>query len=198
MDDLKNVKRVGNPELRRTQLLDVADRLFTEHGYYGVNLDDVAAEANVVRGTVLHYFGSKEGLYNAVLDRKGASLVALFKQMSEDEFIEPAEAIKSFIRISGKMSEQEKGMSSEYAGSEEKRFNFDTLRLKTYYRLTECIKKILEKGTQTGVWDIKNPELRAASLMFAIYGMSRADSTVEEMMDEMYDVAEKLLGVKIR
>ena len=53
-------KRMNNTEERKKQLLDVAEELFLKHGYYGVNLDDVAAGASVVRGTVLHYFDSKE------------------------------------------------------------------------------------------------------------------------------------------
>ena len=55
-------KRMNNTEERKKQILDIAEELFLKHGYYGVNLDDVAAGASVVRGTVLHYFDSKENL----------------------------------------------------------------------------------------------------------------------------------------
>ncbi|MBR6380297.1 MAG: helix-turn-helix transcriptional regulator, partial [Lachnospiraceae bacterium] len=53
-------KRMNNTQERKKQLLDVAEELFLKGGYYGVNVDDVAEAAGVVRGTVLHYFGTKE------------------------------------------------------------------------------------------------------------------------------------------
>ena len=42
-------KRMNNTEERKKQILDIAEDLFLKHGYYGVNLDDIAGEAQVVR-----------------------------------------------------------------------------------------------------------------------------------------------------
>lgn len=193
----KPVKRMNDIEKRKAMLLDVADRMFTQNGYHGVIIDEIAAEAGVVRGTVLHYFGTKENLYQEVLKRKGASLVSLFTQMASDEFVPPKDAIKSFLRINCKMSEQDRIASSTYSETEESRFNFDTVRLKTYYKLSDCLKQIIERGNAEGVWNIDNPQLRSGALMFAIYGMSRAGGTVEETDKEMYEVTEKLLGIEI-
>ena len=52
-------KRMNNTEERKKQILDIAEELFLKRGYYGVNLDDIAHEASVVRGTVLHYSVSR-------------------------------------------------------------------------------------------------------------------------------------------
>jgi AcrR family transcriptional regulator len=52
--------------LART-LQDAAARRFAQDGYASVALDDVAADAGVTRGAVYHHFGSKEGLFRAVL-----------------------------------------------------------------------------------------------------------------------------------
>ena len=48
-------------------LRDAGTRRFARDGYAGVALDDVAADAGVTRGAVYHHFGSKEGLFRAVL-----------------------------------------------------------------------------------------------------------------------------------
>lgn len=50
-------------------LLDVASELFAARGYGGVGLEEVAARAEVTRGALYHHFGSKEGLFSAVLER---------------------------------------------------------------------------------------------------------------------------------
>jgi AcrR family transcriptional regulator len=54
--------RLG-PQARREQILAAARRLFEELGYDSVSMSDVAAAAEVTRGLVHHYFGSKRELY---------------------------------------------------------------------------------------------------------------------------------------
>lgn len=58
-----------DPDLRREQILDAADTLFRSEEYSAVSLDSVATSAGVTRGLLHHYFGSKRGLYLAVVER---------------------------------------------------------------------------------------------------------------------------------
>jgi AcrR family transcriptional regulator len=58
--------RLG-PEARREQILAAARGLFEESGYDAVSMSDVAAAAEVTRGLVHHYFGSKRELYLEVV-----------------------------------------------------------------------------------------------------------------------------------
>lgn len=61
---------VGRPrQVDESKLLDVAERLFARHGYEGTSLRDLAAEAACNSALVAYYFGSKTGLYQAVLTR---------------------------------------------------------------------------------------------------------------------------------
>lgn len=49
-------------------LLAVARKHFTEHGYAESSMEEVAAEAKLTRGALYHHFGSKKGLFQAVLE----------------------------------------------------------------------------------------------------------------------------------
>lgn len=53
----------------REAILDAAERLFAARGYEATSLSDVGAEAGVSRGTPGYFFGAKEQLYRAVLER---------------------------------------------------------------------------------------------------------------------------------
>jgi AcrR family transcriptional regulator len=53
----------------RAALLDVAEQRFSAHGFDGVSLQEIGAAAGLSRGTPSYFFGSKEGLYGAVLER---------------------------------------------------------------------------------------------------------------------------------
>ncbi|MFF1837152.1 TetR family transcriptional regulator, partial [Streptomyces sp. NPDC058231] len=52
-----------DPEGNRRAVLDAARRLFGAHGYKGVGVRAIAAEAGVAPGLVMAYFGTKDGLF---------------------------------------------------------------------------------------------------------------------------------------
>jgi TetR/AcrR family transcriptional regulator len=58
-----------NPSRSREAILDAAEGLFAHHGYEGTSLNQVGTQAGVSRGTPGYFFGSKEALYQAVLER---------------------------------------------------------------------------------------------------------------------------------
>ncbi len=53
---------------RKAQILQAAGKVFSRIGFYGTNVSDVAAEAQVSQGTIYHYFKSKEELFMAVFE----------------------------------------------------------------------------------------------------------------------------------
>lgn len=52
------------------QILDAAEYLFSEHGYYGVTLKDVAGQVGIHTSLVHYYFEDKQSLLNAVFARR--------------------------------------------------------------------------------------------------------------------------------
>ena len=56
------------------QILDAADRRLAEGGPSGIRLQEIAADVGVSHPTILHHFGSREGLVQAVVQRALAGL----------------------------------------------------------------------------------------------------------------------------
>lgn len=54
---------------RKEEILDVATRLFAEHGYDGTSMSDVAERVGMRKASLFYHFATKEALYEAVLDR---------------------------------------------------------------------------------------------------------------------------------
>jgi AcrR family transcriptional regulator len=64
------------PRERREQLiLDVAGRVFARAGYESAPMDEIAEMAGVSKPMLYAYFGSKEGLYLAYVERVGGELL---------------------------------------------------------------------------------------------------------------------------
>ncbi|SLN64119.1 TetR family transcriptional regulator [Oceanibacterium hippocampi] len=58
----------GSAENSRENLLTAARAAFAAGGLQGARVHDIARRANINKQLVYHYFGSKEGLYTAVLE----------------------------------------------------------------------------------------------------------------------------------
>lgn len=52
----------------KSRLLEAATKLIAEKGLAGASVRDICAEAGVGRNMIHHYFGSKDGLFQAILD----------------------------------------------------------------------------------------------------------------------------------
>lgn len=59
---------------RRDQLVGVGRAAFAERGLEGISMEEIAARAGVTKPVVYEHFGSKEGLYRAVVERETARL----------------------------------------------------------------------------------------------------------------------------
>ncbi len=55
---------------KRQHLIQVAELLFAQHGYEAVSIRQLAKEAGVNLAMISYYFGSKEGLFAAILEHK--------------------------------------------------------------------------------------------------------------------------------
>jgi AcrR family transcriptional regulator len=61
-------------QVTRDRILDAAEKLFAECGFYGVSIRDVTGAVDVDVALVAYHFGSKQGLLDAVLLRRAADL----------------------------------------------------------------------------------------------------------------------------
>jgi AcrR family transcriptional regulator len=60
--------------VRERQLIELAEELFSERGYQGASMDELARRAGVTKPVVYELFGSKDGLFRACLERSAELL----------------------------------------------------------------------------------------------------------------------------
>ena len=56
-----------SPEEARAMILAIAGKRLADHGIRGLNIKDIAQDAGINHGTLLHHFGSAEGMRTALL-----------------------------------------------------------------------------------------------------------------------------------
>lgn len=70
---------------RRNDILDAAENVFFEKGLKNATMDEVAAEAELSKGTLYLYFKSKEELYLGITERALTVLKQMFQQAVKEK-----------------------------------------------------------------------------------------------------------------
>jgi AcrR family transcriptional regulator len=61
--------RRNNPEATKANIIEVATREFAENGLDGARVDEIAEKTRTSKRMIYYYFESKDGLYEAVLEK---------------------------------------------------------------------------------------------------------------------------------
>ncbi len=90
--------RTRDPEGTKRHVIDAAERLFSELGFAGTSIRDIAVASGVSHPLIQHHFATKEGLYHAVLRRCGEEFSARFPE-AEQVLDQPADLRDEMTRI---------------------------------------------------------------------------------------------------
>jgi AcrR family transcriptional regulator len=90
--------RRRDPARTQTEILDVATREFAARGYSGARVDEIAALTRTTKRMIYYYFGGKEGLFVAVLQRAYARIRAL-EQEVDVEHLDPEAAVRCVAEL---------------------------------------------------------------------------------------------------
>ena len=91
-------RRQRDPEQTRAEILHVAADEFAEHGFAGARVDRIAAQMRTTKRMIYYYFGSKEELYVAVLERAYAAIREAEQEIDVDH-LDPIAAIRRLAEL---------------------------------------------------------------------------------------------------
>jgi len=137
---------------KKDHILDVAERVFSEKGFDGASTRLISGEAGVNMAMLNYYFGSKEGLFLEIFERKISSFKNILQNLGNDDSMSAWEKMATYIDMYGekvvsnncfqKLLYQEMGMNRRNDLS-------DKLRDMLLKNVTE-LDKILREGIAKG------------------------------------------------
>jgi AcrR family transcriptional regulator len=90
--------RLRDPERTKLEILDVATEEFARRGFAGARVDEIAAQTRTTKRMIYYYFGSKEKLYVAVLE-KAYEDIRVTEQSVDIESLDPVSAIRQLAEF---------------------------------------------------------------------------------------------------
>jgi AcrR family transcriptional regulator len=82
---------------KQIQIIETAERLFSERGFDGTSVRDIADEAGINVAMISYYFGSKEKLMEALFELRVGTVKMRIESLIKDESITPLEKVNILI-----------------------------------------------------------------------------------------------------
>ncbi|KIQ21788.1 TetR/AcrR family transcriptional regulator [Flavobacterium pectinovorum] len=83
---------------KKIQILEVAEKLFSEKGFEGTSIRDISKHAKINIAMVSYYFGSKERLLEALILYKTSDLKLQLENLLQEN-LEPIDKVNKLIEI---------------------------------------------------------------------------------------------------
>lgn len=95
---VKETTRTNDPKRTMANIMEVAMAEFAEKGLAGARIDEIAAATHTSKRMIYYYFGSKEGLYLAVLEESYRRMREIEGQLNLDD-LEPEAALRRLVEF---------------------------------------------------------------------------------------------------
>ena len=92
----KTPGRTNDPERTRADIIEVATREFADKGLAGARIDDIAQAMRTSKRMIYYYFGSKEGLYLAVLENAYSRMRGIEAELHLED-LPPEDALRKLV-----------------------------------------------------------------------------------------------------
>lgn len=99
------MRRAKEPEVRRGEILDAAQKLFTEIGYAKTTVTDILNVHGLSKGVFYYYFKSKEEVMDAIIQRIVEDEVENAKRIVANPDLTPAQKLCAILMCQGRTEE---------------------------------------------------------------------------------------------
>ncbi|GAX48895.1 TetR/AcrR family transcriptional regulator [Streptomyces olivochromogenes] len=168
--------RIRDAARTKAEILDVATQEFSRAGFAGARVDEIAARTRTTKRMIYYYFGGKEQLFTAVLER-AYSVIRMAEQELDVEHLDPVAAIRRLAELTFDHHEAhpdfirlvsiENIHEAEHIAASEELGTIGSPAL-------EVIRRILETGRKSGLFtaDVDAVDLHAMISSFCFFRVS--------------------------
>lgn len=186
---------------RKNEILDIAEKLFIAKGYDKTTISDILKEANIAKGTLYHYFKSKEEIMDAVIMRIIDHDICVAKEILEVNNISAFDKIlRILLTQSSKESKQKREIIEQFSNTDNTVMKQRALESSIQY-VCPILAKVIEEGNRTKEFNTSFP---LESIQFLVAGMQtlldermmKIETTeLERRLDSFVDIIIRVLGI---
>lgn len=174
---------------KQQHIIETAMHLFAERGFEGASIRDIAEKASVNVAMVNYYFGSKEKLFEKIVEYKTSTTRGQLDEIANNKSINSIQKIETIIesfierlfthRAFHRLIQQELILNQ--------RENLQSSIVENLYPNSLIIKKIIENGIKKNEFKKVDVELTIASLLGTINQVLLSRKFCNKLMNKPED-----------
>lgn len=157
---------VKSPEERRAEIIGSARKLFLTRGYEATSMQDVMKDLSIAKGTIYHYFRSKEELLYAVVEDV-VSATTLRMEVIADTVQGAALDKLCAVILGGEIASEDRELLDHLDSLENASMGARLLAV-AIEKQGPLYAGLLEQGTKEGTFSVEHP-LETAEFMLAAF-----------------------------
>ncbi|GAB3362393.1 MULTISPECIES: TetR/AcrR family transcriptional regulator [Amycolatopsis] len=189
---------------RKAEIVRTATELLSEHGYQGMNLEDVAEQTDIAKATLYHYFSGKDELVAAVLEALtvdvNTRLEAALELVRDQSFLEQIRTlIREQVRI---LTDTAPEVATVFSWPKAWPDAFDEIIKDSRRRHDAIFRRVVEAGLAAGEFDCPDADVA----LHCLHGVLNQSSLwirpsfpaekKEELREAVVETASRMLSLK--
>lgn len=149
-------RTVKAPDVRRAEILDVAQALFQSQGYAVTSVDEIVRSAGVAKGTFYYYFKSKQDILDALVRQMGAKMAEQAQIIADHPTMGAIEKICAIISMQNDTGEAEQKVVDDMHRPENRELH-ERSNIETVLTFGPILARVIEQGIREGVFALEEP-----------------------------------------
>ena len=149
------------PDVRRSEILDVAQKLIYLKGYEQTSVQDIITEIGIAKGTFYHYFSSKQDLLDAIIKRMIEQTLQTVEPIVNDNQLNALEKFTRFFAYIESWKIENKTFLLEVLKvwhKDENAIFRQKMGVETTRAVAPVLAKIIQQGVVEGIFVTNYPE----------------------------------------
>ena len=146
---------------RKAEIVRTATALLSEHGYQGMNLEDVAERTDIAKATLYHYFSGKDELVAAAIEGLTVEVNRRLEQeLDEVRDLSHLEQIRTLIREQVRiLTDTAPEVATVFSWPKAWPESFQEIIKDSRRRHDAIFRRVVEAGIAAGEFDCPNPDV---------------------------------------
>ncbi len=181
---------VKDPEERKKELIDAAERLFVTMGYDQTAISDIVRDVSVSQGAYYYYFDSKEDVLVAILEKNIAIMEEALRQIADRTDLD--ETVKLNAMINQFISRTNSGKKILNYIQQEKNATLHSklMKIRPFARIAPIMAEVISKGVEKGRFNVARP-LETSYLLIMLLASVLHGFNLSETASEPKDAEQK-------
>ncbi len=168
---------------KRKTILKVSKALFSRFGLVKTTVDEIAKLARIGKGTIYHYFKSKEDIFAEVIQKESNALQEKIQQVLNNENT-PQGKLAAFIKTRFRHLKELTNYYSALTDDYLQHYVFiEEARREYLEREIQIVRDLLDEGVEKRVFKIKDTKLAAESIILLLKGLEYPWTVEKDVLD---------------